>query len=118
MTNKITLSRELVDSSVNGTDQEQGRARNKLRAALAEQPQADAEPGRNPVLAYADSYRAMARQGVETVSVWSVIADLERNIAPLCVEPTCGKCGKPTACGKPVCEACCYEPLPVSPAGE
>ncbi|WP_218165346.1 hypothetical protein [Pseudomonas agarici] len=39
----------------------------------------------NPVLWYADSYRAMARQGVETVSVWSVITDLERNIAPLYV---------------------------------
>lgn len=41
----------------------------------------------NPVLGYADSYRAMARQGVETVSIWSVITDLERNIAPLYSEP-------------------------------
>lgn len=40
----------------------------------------------NPVIGYADSYRAMARQGVETVSIWSVITDLERNIAPLCAE--------------------------------
>lgn len=36
----------------------------------------------NPVNGYADSYRSMARQGVQTVQVWSVIADLERNIAP------------------------------------
>ncbi|HBM9966948.1 hypothetical protein ACJBF7_07550 [Enterobacter sp. 04-C-01-SI_S15] len=39
--------------------------------------------GRNPVLAYADSYRDMANQGVESIPVWSVITDLERNIAPL-----------------------------------
>ena len=36
----------------------------------------------NPVNGYADTYRAMARQGVQKVLVWSVIADLERNIAP------------------------------------
>ncbi|HCG3097173.1 TPA: DUF551 domain-containing protein, partial [Klebsiella pneumoniae] len=41
------------------------------------------EPDRNPVLAYADSYRDMAKQGVESVPIWSVITDLERNIAPL-----------------------------------
>ncbi|EOH6068116.1 hypothetical protein ACMATQ_002242 [Klebsiella michiganensis] len=41
------------------------------------------EPVRNPVLAYADSYRDMAKQGVESVPIWSVITDLERNIAPL-----------------------------------
>lgn len=41
------------------------------------------ESGRNPVLAYADSYRDMAKRGVETIPVWSVITDLERNIAPL-----------------------------------
>lgn len=50
----------------------------------AAQPQG--EPVANPVLMYADSYRAMARQGVETVSIWSVITDLERNIAPLYAE--------------------------------
>lgn len=44
---------------------------------------ADSEPDRNPVLAYADSYRDMAKQGVESVPIWSVITDLERNIAPL-----------------------------------
>lgn len=43
----------------------------------------DSEPDRNPVLAYADSYRDMAKQGVESVQIWSVITDLERNIAPL-----------------------------------
>ncbi len=43
----------------------------------------DSEPDRNPVLAYADSYRDMAKQGVESVPIWSVITDLERNIAPL-----------------------------------
>ncbi len=43
----------------------------------------DSEPNRNPVLPYADSYRDMAKQGVESVPIWSVITDLERNIAPL-----------------------------------
>ncbi|XFV01186.1 DUF551 domain-containing protein [Klebsiella variicola subsp. variicola] len=43
----------------------------------------DGEPDRNPVMAYADSYRDMAEQGVESVPIWSVITDLERNIAPL-----------------------------------
>ncbi|EMF8385303.1 DUF551 domain-containing protein [Klebsiella variicola] len=43
----------------------------------------EAEPDRNPVLAYADSYRDMAKQGVDSVPIWSVITDLERNIAPL-----------------------------------
>ncbi|WP_372703616.1 hypothetical protein [Klebsiella pneumoniae] len=47
------------------------------------QPVADSEPDRNPVLAYADSYRDMAKQGVDSVPIWSVITDLERNIAPL-----------------------------------
>lgn len=47
------------------------------------QPVTDSEPDRNPVLAYADSYRDMAKQGVESVPIWSVITDLERNIAPL-----------------------------------
>ncbi|WP_434102779.1 hypothetical protein [Klebsiella quasipneumoniae] len=47
------------------------------------QPVADSEPDRNPVLAYADSYRDMAKQGVESVPIWSVITDLERSIAPL-----------------------------------
>lgn len=46
------------------------------------QPVADSETDRNPVLAYADSYRDMAKQGVESVPIWIVITDLERNIAP------------------------------------
>lgn len=50
---------------------------------LPVQPVADSETDRNPVLAYADSYRDMAKQGVESVQIWSVITDLERNIAPL-----------------------------------
>ncbi|MDY0886319.1 hypothetical protein [Kosakonia sp. CFBP8986] len=41
------------------------------------------ELARNPVLAYANSYRSMANQGNESVPVWGVITDLERNIAPL-----------------------------------
>lgn len=41
------------------------------------------ELARNPVLSYADSYRSMANQGAESVPVWGVITDLERNIAPL-----------------------------------
>ena len=47
------------------------------------QPVAGSEQDRNPVLAYADSYRDMAKQGVQSVPIWSVITDLERNIAPL-----------------------------------
>lgn len=47
----------------------------------------NAEPQRNPVLAYADSYRDMAKRGVESIPVWSVITDLERNIAPLYTAP-------------------------------
>ncbi|HGP1110844.1 TPA: hypothetical protein ACLFZ5_005242 [Klebsiella pneumoniae] len=43
----------------------------------------EAEPDRNPVLAYADSYRDMAKQGVESVPIWSIITELERNIAPI-----------------------------------
>ncbi|WP_233176668.1 DUF551 domain-containing protein [Enterobacter hormaechei] len=59
---------------------------NNARIALASL-EAEAS-GRNPVLAYADSYRDMANQGVESIPVWSVITDLERNIAPLFTAPT------------------------------
>ncbi|WP_233466068.1 hypothetical protein [Citrobacter farmeri] len=45
------------------------------------------EPQQNPVLAYADSYRDMAKQGVESIPIWNVITDLERNIAPLYIGP-------------------------------
>ena len=48
---------------------------------------AAAEPDRNPVLGYADNYRDMAKRGVESVPIWSVITDLERNIAPLFAAP-------------------------------
>ncbi|MDY0424930.1 hypothetical protein [Enterobacter rongchengensis] len=58
-----------------------GEASSLARIALASL-EAEAS-GRNPVLAYADSYRDMANQGVESIPVWSVITDLERNIAPL-----------------------------------
>lgn len=51
------------------------------------QGQLEDEQRRNPVLAYADSYRDMAKQGVESIPVWSVITDLERNIAPLYTAP-------------------------------
>ena len=47
----------------------------------------EAEHGHNPVMAYADSYRGMAKQGVESIPVWSVITDLERNIAPHFIAP-------------------------------
>lgn len=63
----------------------------ELVTELQERRRADnAEPvksSRNPVLAYADSYRDMAQQGVESVPVWCVITDLERNIAPLYAAP-------------------------------
>lgn len=52
-----------------------------------QQYRAAAEPARNPVLGYADSYRDMAKRGVESVPIWSVITDLERNIAPLFAAP-------------------------------
>lgn len=61
-----------------------------LYAAQPAQASLEAEEsGRNPVLAYADSYRDMAKQGVESIPVWSVITDLERNIAPLFAAPSC-----------------------------
>lgn len=41
------------------------------------------DPRENPVLAYADSYRSMAMQGVKSIPILNVITDLERNIAPL-----------------------------------
>ena len=45
----------------------------------------------NPILGYADSYRLMVRMAEEDrkpaiVSLWSVITDLERNMAPLMTE--------------------------------
>lgn len=58
--------------------------RHKRRGALEDTPPAlNVESQRNSVLAYADSYRDMAQHGVESIPIWSVITDLERNIAPL-----------------------------------
>ncbi|MGD1796427.1 DUF551 domain-containing protein [Klebsiella pneumoniae] len=66
------------------------------------QPAADSEPDRNPVLAYADSYRDMAKQGVESVPIWIVITDLERNIAPLY------RHAQPAPASEPVYQYWCY----------
>lgn len=66
------------------------------------QPVADSEPDRNPVLAYADSYRDMAKQGVESVPIWSDITDLERNIAPLY------RHAQPAPASEPVYQYWCY----------
>ncbi|HGO5395306.1 TPA: hypothetical protein ACK2W2_004005 [Klebsiella michiganensis] len=78
MTSKFTRE-ELLN--IIETDHVQcGEASALARMALAAM---DSESNRNPVLAYADSYRDMAKQGVESVPIWSVITDLERNIAPL-----------------------------------
>lgn len=68
-----------------GLDEDDSNTLAALRIALASL-EAE-ESGRNPVLAYADSYRDMAKQGVESIPVWSVITDLERNIAPLYSAP-------------------------------
>ena len=51
--------------------------------ALREAQKGEQVPVNNPVLAYADSYRAMARHGSDFVPIWGIITDLERNIAPL-----------------------------------
>lgn len=59
----------------------------QLEAAKKRIAELEAEQRRNPVLVYADSYRDMAKQGVESIPVWSVITDLERNIAPLYAAP-------------------------------
>ncbi len=80
---KSTITRERIaqianpDAWVKCTHEE---VQELARMALAAM---DSEPDRNPVLAYADSYRDMAKQGIESVPIWSVITDLERNIAPL-----------------------------------
>ena len=78
---KSTITRERLEEIVSDSMINQGSEFAMLaRMALAAM---DSEPVRNPVLAYADSYRDMAKQGVESVPIWSVITDLERNIAPL-----------------------------------
>ncbi|NVB29451.1 DUF551 domain-containing protein [Escherichia coli] len=84
-----TITREFTKEQLQQiieTDHVQcGEASALARIALASL-EAEAS-GRNPVLAYADSYRDMANQGVESIPVWSVITDLERNIAPLFTAP-------------------------------
>ncbi|WP_254915128.1 hypothetical protein [Klebsiella quasipneumoniae] len=85
---KSTITRERIEHYASLPSQPFGKGagvfmyevRQMARALLAAM---DSEPDRNPVLGYADSYRDMAKQGVESVPIWSVITDLERNIAPL-----------------------------------
>ena len=77
---KSTITREHLLEIIETDHVQCGEASYLARMALAAM---DSEPVRNPVLAYADSYRDMAKQGVESVPIWSVITDLERNIAPL-----------------------------------
>ncbi|EPJ4017161.1 hypothetical protein WJH17_004178 [Klebsiella pneumoniae] len=77
---KSTITREQLLEIIETDHVQCGEASYLARMALAAM---DGEPNRNPVLAYADSYRDMAKQGVESVPIWSVITDLERNIAPL-----------------------------------
>ena len=78
MTSKLT--RERLQEIAEDGFLKHGESKELARMALDAM---DSEPDRNPVLAYADSYRDMAKQGVESVPIWSVITDLERNIAPL-----------------------------------
>ncbi|WP_418721908.1 DUF551 domain-containing protein [Enterobacter hormaechei] len=68
------------DATPGAVNEDAAMALAAMKIALAS---LEAEPGRNPVLAYADNYRDMAKHGVESIPVWSVITDLERNIAPL-----------------------------------
>ena len=77
---KSTITREQLLEIIETDHVQCGEASYLARMALAAM---DSEPNRNPVLAYADSYRDMEKQGVESVPIWSVITDLERNIAPL-----------------------------------
>ncbi|HEB5099414.1 TPA: hypothetical protein R0F30_002937 [Klebsiella pneumoniae] len=80
MTSKLTMTREELINIIETDHVQCGEASALARMALAAMA---SEHKRNPVLAYADSYRDMAKQGVESVPIWSVITDLERNIAPL-----------------------------------
>ncbi|MFS9558929.1 Eaa protein, partial [Enterobacter hormaechei] len=73
------------DATPGAVNEDAANALAAMKLALASL-EAEAS-GRNPVLAYADSYRDMANQGVESIPVWSVITDLERNIAPLFTAP-------------------------------
>lgn len=77
---KSTITREQLLEIIETDHVQCGEASYLARMALAAMA---SEHKRNTVLAYADSYRDMAKQGVELVPIWSVITDLERNIAPL-----------------------------------
>ncbi|EMF1997926.1 hypothetical protein CF036_08190 [Klebsiella pneumoniae] len=77
---KSTITRERLQEIAEDGFLKHGESKELARMVLAAM---DSEPNRIPVLAYADSYRDMAKQGVESVPIWSVITDLERNIAPL-----------------------------------
>ncbi|WP_407263493.1 DUF551 domain-containing protein [Klebsiella pneumoniae] len=77
----MSITRErLLEIIVTGPEASGAEQNELARMALAVM---DSEHKRNPVLAYADSYRDMAKQGVESVPIWRVITDIERNIAPL-----------------------------------
>ncbi|ENZ0731502.1 TPA: DUF551 domain-containing protein [Klebsiella pneumoniae] len=80
---KSTLTREWLQHQISAIEAVGITDSNTLAAFKLALAALDSEPVRNPVLAYADSYRDMSKQGVESVPIWSVITDLERNIAPL-----------------------------------
>ncbi|MEI2684255.1 hypothetical protein [Erwinia aphidicola] len=75
MESKFSLAKRALDSKTARCEKAETELRRRDAAA--------GEPVDNPVLGYADSYRRMASRGVENVPIWSVITDLERNIAPL-----------------------------------
>lgn len=88
LSDKLEAERQRADAMQ--SERDEFRRRLKLERSILED--ADKElaalkgervPVANPVLAYADSYRTMARQGSDSVPIWGVINDLERNIAPL-----------------------------------
>ena len=80
---KSTLTREWLQHQISAIEAVGITDSNTLAAFKLALAALDSEPVRNPVLAYADSYRDMSKQSVESVPIWSVITDLERNIAPL-----------------------------------
>ena len=80
---KSTITRERLAKIAAGRVDARRCNDDEIAMAITLLAAMDSEEVRNPVLAYADSYRDMAKQGVESVPIWSVITDLERNIAPL-----------------------------------
>ncbi len=88
MTSKLTITDERIEKIAVWLATESHSLNLEMLTCLRElqerrKAEQDSVHKRNPVLAYADSYRDMAKQGVESVPLWSVITDLERNIAPL-----------------------------------